>query len=71
MRTGAANGVVNMQLRKLPECQKTWQEARVDDISKPICYLRQAGYVIIVCAKTSERICIKFSGKVGNRPMNN
>jgi len=43
-------------------------------------YLLQAEYVIVVvylfvcllaiCAKTSERICMKFSGKVGNGPMN-
>ena len=44
-----------------------------------LCYLRQGGYVIVVvclsvclsvckqlCLKTSERICMKFSGKVGN-----
>jgi len=24
-----------------------------------------------LCAKTSERICMKFSGKVGNGPVNN
>jgi len=41
-------------------------------------YLCQAGYVIvIVCVSLcllatlrNERICVKFSGKVGNRPMN-
>ena len=34
-------------------------------------YLRQGGYgFIVVCAKTSERICMTFSGKVGNGPMN-
>jgi len=42
-------------------------------------YLRQEGYVIVIvclsvcwqlCAKTSERICMKFSGKVGNGPVN-
>jgi len=32
-------------------------------------YLRQGGYVIIVVC-LSERICMKFSGKVGNGPMN-
>jgi len=41
-------------------------------------YLRQGGYVFItVCLsvsnfaqKTSQRICMKFSGKVGNGPIN-
>jgi len=40
-------------------------------------YLHQGGYVIIVvclsvsnCTKTSKRICMKFSGKVGNGPVN-
>jgi len=46
---------------------------------KWLCYFRQAGYVIVVvcmfvcqqlCAKTSERTCMKFSGKVGNGPLN-
>jgi len=43
-------------------------------------YLRQGGYVIVVVClfvcllatltKTSERICMKFSGKVGKGPLN-
>jgi len=42
-------------------------------------YLRHGGYVFVVvclfacqqlCAKTSKRICMKFSGKVGNGPVN-
>jgi len=41
-------------------------------------YLRQGGYaIVVVCLsvsnfvqKTSERICIKFPGRVSNGPMN-
>jgi len=40
-----------------------------------LCYLHQGGYVIVVvclsvCTETHERICMKFSGKVSNRPTN-
>ena len=41
------------------------------------CYLHQGGYVIVVlsvcwqlCTETSKRICMKFSGKVANGPVN-
>jgi len=38
------------------------------------CYLCQGGCVIVIvcyqlCAKTSRRICMKFSGNVGNGPV--
>jgi len=75
---------VSVALRCVAAPDRVWTRGTVPNRGRNLLetgvfniYFRQGGYVIVVvclsvclATETSERICMKFSGKVGNGPMN-